>query len=93
MTQLNDLGVPGWLMNIIKGFFEERALIVNFNGKKSGSKALPGVGPQENKLGMFNFLVLLNDAGFPEENGELGEKKHKLKTKQKLSLKALEVCL
>jgi hypothetical protein len=74
MAKLNDLGVPGWLLNIIKGFLEERTLIVNYKGQQSGRKDMPGGGPQGTILGMFLFLVLINDAGFSEENRNLGEK-------------------
>ena len=83
MAKLNDLGVPGWLLNIIKGFLEERTLIVNYKGQKSGSKDMPGGGPQGTILGMFLFLVLINDAGFPEENRKIGEKITQARNKRK----------
>ena len=61
---LSDLGVPGWLLTIVMGFLENRELEVNHKGKTSGRKKLPGGGPQGTILGMFLFLILINEAGF-----------------------------
>ena len=61
---LSDLGVPGWLLTIVMGFLENRELEVNYKGKTSGRKKLPGGGPQGTILGMFLFLILINEAGF-----------------------------
>ena len=46
ITKLADMGVPGWLLNIVMGFLEDRTLLVRFNGGSSESKVLPGGGPQ-----------------------------------------------
>ena len=35
---------------------------------------MPGGGPQGTLLGMFLFLILINDAGFSEENRQIGTK-------------------
>ena len=74
ITKLGDMGVPGWLLMIVVGFLEERELEVTYKGEKSGSKKLPGGGPQGTVLGMFLFLVLINDAGFAQEDRSLGDK-------------------
>ena len=72
LTKLHDMGAPGWLLNIIKGFLEERTLVVSYKGERSGSKNMPGGSPQGTILGLFLFLVQINDAGFEEENREVG---------------------
>ena len=66
------MNVPGWLLNIVKGFLEERTLIVNFKGADSSSKEMPGGGPQGTILGLFLFLIQINDAGFPKVEKNLG---------------------
>ena len=70
---LSDLGVPGWLLQIVIGFLENRELEVNFKGVKSDKKKLPGGGPQGTILGMFLFLILINAAGFRENIKNVGE--------------------
>ena len=74
VTKLGDMGVPGWLLKIIVGFLSERELVVTYKGEESGKKKLPGGGPQGTVLGMFLFLILINDAGFEEEDRSLGDK-------------------
>jgi hypothetical protein len=74
LTKLHDMNVPGWLLNVVKGFLENRKLIVNYKGKDSTSKDMPGGGPQGTLLGLFLFLILINDAGFKNDNVELGKK-------------------
>ena len=32
ITKLGDMGVPGWLLNIVVGFLQERELILSYNG-------------------------------------------------------------
>ena len=54
---LSDLGVPGWLLQIVIGFLEDRTMEVHFKGEKSEKKKLPGGGPQGTILGMFLFLI------------------------------------
>ena len=66
------MGAPGWLLNIIMGFLQDRTLIVSYNGEKSGRKNMPGGSPQGTILGLFLFLVQINEAGFEEENREIG---------------------
>ena len=73
-TKLHDLGVPGWLLNIVKGFLENRTRIVSFKGEQSDSKKMPGGGPQGTVLGLFLFIVLINEAGFKDETDDIGKK-------------------
>ena len=61
---LSELGVPGWLLQIVMGFLEHREMEVHFKGETSARKQLPGGGPQGTILGMFLFLILINAAGF-----------------------------
>ena len=74
VTKLGDMGVPGWLLNIVVGFLTDRELVVNYKGEKSESKKMPGGGPQGTVLEMFLFLVLINDAGFKDVDMNIGEK-------------------
>ena len=67
------MGVPGWLLKIVVGFLTDRELVVNYKGETSERKKMPGGGPQGTVLGMFLFLVLINNAGFDEEDRNLGE--------------------
>ena len=69
---LGDMGVPGWLLRIIMGFLTERQLVVTYRGVQSGVKEMPGGGPQGTVLGMLLFLVLINSAGFAEEDRAIG---------------------
>ena len=72
VTLLGDMGVPGWLLHIVIGFLSERELVVTYKGAKSARKAMPGGGPQGTILGMLLFLVLINSAGFSEDNRTMG---------------------
>ena len=72
VTKLHDMGAPGWLLNVVKGFLEERKLKVKYKGVNSETNNMPGGGPQGTKLVLFLFLLILNDAGFPGENREMG---------------------
>ena len=69
-----EMNVPGWLLAIIMGFLSERQLVVAYRGEESGSKAMPGGGPQGTVLGMLLFLILINRAGFPEEDRTIGSR-------------------
>ena len=73
ITILSDMGVPGWLLKIVIGFLQDRTLILNYKGEKSTSKEMPGGGPQGTILGMFLFIILINLAGFAEQNIHLGK--------------------
>ena len=60
ITKLSDMGVPGWLLNLIMGFLSERSMVVKYNGVLSSNKELPGGTPQGTLLGLILFLVLIN---------------------------------
>ena len=74
ITILSDMGVPGWLLNIVIGFLSDRELILRYNGMSSKRKRLPGGGPQGTKLGLLLFLILINAAGYPHLEKNLGMK-------------------
>ena len=62
ITILSDMGVPGWLLNIVIGFLMERELVVRYKGRSSRRRSMPGGGPQGTRLGLFLFLILINAA-------------------------------
>ena len=61
------MGVPGRLLNIVKGFLTDRSILVKFKGRHSGVKPLPGGGPQGTLLGLLLFLVLINYCGYESD--------------------------
>ena len=67
LTTLSDMGVPGWLLNIVMGFLTDRSMLVKFKGEHSGVKPLPGGGPQGTLLGLLLFLVLINYCGYESD--------------------------
>jgi hypothetical protein len=91
---LSDLGVPGWLLQIVIGFLENREMEVHFKGETSSRKRLPGGGPQGTILGMFLFLILINAAGFRDKianTGKLITSKHTTrKPMEKIHLKFID---
>ena len=72
ITLLCDLGIPGWLLSIIIGFLKDRNLILSYKNETSEKLALPGGGPQGTILGMFLFLILINEAGFKNIARDIG---------------------
>jgi hypothetical protein len=58
------MGCPGWLLKVVIAFLTDRQMVVRYKGEKSSVKSLPGGGPQGTLLGLFLFLVLINDTGF-----------------------------
>ena len=81
VTKLSDLGVPGWLLNLVMGFLTERSLLLKYKGETSKSKPLPGGGPQGTLLGLFLFLILINDCGFQTKQEPIGATITKQKSK------------
>ena len=43
VTKLSQMGVPGWLLNVVSGFLIDRTMIVKYKGVTSQNKSLPGV--------------------------------------------------
>ena len=82
ITKLSDMGVPGWLLRVVMGFLKNRRMLIRYKGKLSSIKELPGGGPQGTLLGLFLFLVLINEAGFDGQANNAGEL---LTTKRKIS--------
>ena len=93
ITKLSDMGCPGWLLRIVMAFLSNRRMIVRYKGKQSGIKSLPGGGPQGTLLGLFLFLVLINDAGFSGQlnnAGELATSKRNMKAINEIHLKYVD---
>ena len=67
------MGVPGWLLHLVISFLEHRSMKVKYKGKFSRIFSLPGGGPQGTLLGLFLFLVLVNDSGFMGQINNAGE--------------------
>ena len=53
ITKLSDIGVPGWLLNIVMGFLKDRTMMVRYKGETSDSKMMPGGGPRELYWGSY----------------------------------------
>ena len=83
ITKLSDLGVPGWLLNVVMGFLSERSMVVRYKGATSERKPLPGGGPQGTLLGLLLFLILINQCGFEDQNLNIGKKINRPKEKFK----------
>ena len=56
IKKLSDMGVPGWLLNLVMGFLTDREMFVRYKGETSNCKPLPGGGPQGTLLGLLLFL-------------------------------------
>ena len=72
ITKLSDMGVPGWLLNIVMGFLSDRVMVVRFKGETTETKPLPG-GPQGTLLGLLLFLILINDCGVGRHELNIGK--------------------
>ena len=68
-------------------------MIVRYKGKSSKVKDLPGGGPQGTLLGLFLFIVLINDVGFEGQTNNTGEiitSKRKLEVLNEIHLKYVD---
>ena len=93
VTKLSDMGCPGWLLRVVIAFLSGRRMVVRYKGKTSTIKSLPGGGPQGTLLGLFLFLVLINDAGFHGQVnnvGELATSKRNVKAVNQIHLKYVD---
>ena len=72
ITKLSDMGVPGWLLQIVMGFLTEREMVVRYKGETTDTKPLPGGGPQGTLLGLLLCLVLINLCGFDDQLTNVG---------------------
>ena len=48
-------------------------MILRYKGEISSEKYLPGGGPQGTLLGLFLFLILVNDIGFENQDGNMAD--------------------
>ena len=71
ITKLSDMGVPGWLLNIVMGFLSDRVMLVRYKEATSEAKNLPGGGPQGTLLGLLLFIILINCCG-EQEYSDIG---------------------
>ena len=93
ITKLCDLGTPGWLLKIVIAFLSGRKMKVRYKGVYSRLFSLPGGGPQGSLLGLFLFLVLINDVGFEGQmnnTGDLITKRKKVKEINEIHLKYVD---
>ena len=67
------MGVEGWLLRLVMAFLTDRSMRVKYKGVLSDLYLLPGGGPQGTLLGLFLFLVLVNDVGFEGQQNNVGE--------------------
>ena len=68
-------------------------MVVRYKGETSDVKMLSGGGPQGALLGLFLFLVLINDVGFSDqsnENGDIITCKRRVKEFNELHLKYVD---
>jgi hypothetical protein len=70
---LYTLGIPGWLLNIISSYLENRKLEVRYKDKSSEQASLPGGVGQGTILGLWLFLVMMNKYGKAHEETTIGE--------------------
>ena len=87
------MGVPGWLLKVVIAFLQDRQMLVNYKGKQSTIKSLPGGGPQGTLLALLLFIVLINDVGFEGQNNNAGEiitSKRNMKIANEIHLKYVD---
>ena len=72
LTILHDMGVPGWLLHILKGFLTQRTMVMRYGQAHSQQKLMPGGGPAGTTLGLLMFIVLINFTADPGEKQAWG---------------------
>ena len=65
--------MPGWLLNIVASYLENRKLVVRYKGSSSEKALLPGGVGQGTILGLWIFLIMMNKYGKPHDKIALGE--------------------
>ena len=73
IKELFRIGIPGWLLNIVASYLENRKLKIRYKGETSHEASLPGGVGQGIILGLWLFLVMMNTYGKPHEETTLGE--------------------
>ena len=58
ITKLSAMRVPGWLLKVVVAFLQDRQMLVNYKGKQSTIKSLPGGGFQGTLSALLLFIVL-----------------------------------
>ena len=87
------MGVPAWLLKIVIAFLSNRRMLVRYKGSQSGVRHLPRGGPQGTLLGLFLFIILINDAGFDGQANNAGDivtTKRNMKTVNEIHLKYID---
>ena len=93
IEKLSLLGVPGWLLQIVISFLQNRTMSVRYRGFESTTKSLPGGGPQGTLIALLLFIVLVNDLGFDEQINNIGDtatSKKKIKMANEIHLKFID---
>ena len=93
MTKLSDMGVPGWLLNIVMSFLKNREMLVKYKGMQSSIKSLPGGWPQGTILALLLFIVLIIDLGIEGQSNNTGElitSKRNMKIANEIHLKYVD---
>ena len=62
IQDLYDMHTPPWLLNIVVSYLTNRSMVLEYDGKQSTRKMLPGGGPQGAYLGGLIFIVKFNGA-------------------------------
>ena len=63
VTQISDMGDPGWLTKIICSYLSQRSLSIHYKSETSLSKMMPGGTGAGTILGLECFLIIFNEAG------------------------------
>ena len=69
---LHDMGVPRWLLHILKGFLTQCTMVMKYGQAHSQQKLMPGGGPAGTTLGLLMFIVLINYTADPGEKQAWG---------------------